>query len=230
MHFDEFKRVAHEAFESIPARFREGVDGLDVRLASVPHPTLTEVFTLGECLTEQYPGEFGGPGEVRSIVVLYYGSFLELSRLDEEWDWEAEIHLTVIHEVRHHRESLALDDSLEEIDYAEDQNFARLEGRGFDPFFYQRGTPLDDHVWEVGGDHFVEVPVGRREIAAGAVRVCWGEHDHTLPVHSPIPDLHFVRLDSGASGDLYAVLHRRRTLIGWISALLRPRPLEVRES
>lgn len=230
MHFDAFKRIAHEAFESIPVRFREGVDGLDVRLATVAHPTLTEVFTLGECLTEQHPGEFGGPGEVRSIVVLYYGSFLELSRLDDDWDWEAEIHLTVIHEVRHHRESLALDDSLEGIDYAEDQNFARLEGRGFDPFFYQRGTPLEANVWEVGGDRFLEVPVGRREIAAGSVRVRWGRHDRTLPITAPVPDLHFVRLADGPSGGVYAVLHRSRTLLGWISALLRPRPLRVRES
>ena len=31
--------------------------------------------------------------------MLYYGSFLELSRIDAEWDWEGELFETVTHEV-----------------------------------------------------------------------------------------------------------------------------------
>lgn len=133
MNFQEFERVAREALDAIPDEFREGIDGLDVRRSTVPHPSYPDVYTLGECLTESYPSEFGGPGDVRSIVVLYYGSFVELSRIDEEWDWEEEIFETVTHEVRHHLESLALDDSLELFDYAQDQNFARRYAGEPDP-------------------------------------------------------------------------------------------------
>lgn len=98
MTFEEFERRAHEVFDGIPPDFREGVDGLAVERRAVPHPDLPDVYTLGECLTENYPTEWGGAGEVRSIVVLYYGSFLRLSRMEEGWDWEEEIWETVTHD------------------------------------------------------------------------------------------------------------------------------------
>ena len=159
MDFATFERRAKELYAEVPEDFRGGIDGLEVSRATEPHPTLPDVYTLGECLTEQYPSEFGGAGEVRSIVVLYYGSFLALSRIDEEFDWEAELYETLTHEIRHHLESLASEDELEEIDYAEDQNFARREGERFDPYFYRSGKRWGDREWEVDGDFFLEVPV-----------------------------------------------------------------------
>jgi predicted Zn-dependent protease with MMP-like domain len=232
MDFRAFERRAQQVFDEIPEEFREGIDGLDVRRSTVPHPSLPEVYTLGECLTDTYPGEFGGPGEVRSTVVLYYGSFLELSRIDEEWDWEEEIFTTVTHEVQHHRESLALEESLEELDYAEDQNFARREGESFDPFFYQRGTPAGESAWEVDGDVFLEAAVGKREAAAGSVTVRWGSLSYRVPLAERLPDVHFVRLAEreDATGDIYAVLLRRRGLGEWVAALFGGRALEVSQS
>src|SRR5690606_26556052 len=105
---------------------------IEVTRQTVLHPTLPDVFTLGECLSEHYPSEFGG-GEIRSRIHLYYGSFLELSRQEEEWDWEEEIFETITHEIRHHLEHLADDDALVEADIADDHNFARREGQPFDP-------------------------------------------------------------------------------------------------
>src|SRR5690606_38204115 len=139
MDFSTFETRAREMYREVPEHFLEGIDGLEVSRRTEAHPTLQDIYTLGECLTEQYPSEFGGAGEVRSIVVLYYGSLLALSRLDEEFDWEGELYETLTHEVRHHLESLATEDALEEIDYAEDQNFRRREGERFDPAFYRAG-------------------------------------------------------------------------------------------
>ena len=139
MDFTTFQARANELFAEIPPEFLEGIDGLEVSRSTEPHPSLPDIYTLGECLTEQYPSEFGGAGEVRSIVVLYYGSFLALSRLDEAFDWEGELYETLMHEVRHHLESLATDDELEEIDYAEDQNFHRREGERSTPRSTGRG-------------------------------------------------------------------------------------------
>ena len=124
MDFRTFRSIATEAYEALPPEFRAGIDGLEVSRDTVAHPSLPEVYTLGECLTEEYPSEYGGVGEVRSVVVLYHGSFRALSRLEAGFDWEAEIWETVTHEVRHHLESRAADDALEETDYAEYQNFA----------------------------------------------------------------------------------------------------------
>src|SRR5699024_8517935 len=103
----DFERRAQEIFDEIPPEYREGVDGLAVYPDSVPHPSLPGIYTLGECRSEFYPSEYGGAGEVRSIVVLFHGSFRELAATDDEWEWEEELFETITHEVRHHLESLA---------------------------------------------------------------------------------------------------------------------------
>ena len=232
MRFREFEARAQEIYDSIPDRFKEGVDGLEVERKTVPHPSLPEIFTLGECVSEYYPSEFGGAGEVRSMVVVYHGSFLALSRIDEEFDWEEELNETILHEVKHHRESMALEDSLEELDYAEDQNFARRAGERFDPFFYRSGTAVADRVWEVDHDLFAEVSAGRREVAAGWVEIEADGETHRVPVSPQDPDVHYVRIGETleGSGELYVVVVRSRGLRGWLSALLGGSPLEVRES
>ena len=139
MDFDTFQRRAHKAFDKIPREFREGVDGLTVRPEALPHPTFPAVFTLGQCLTEAYPSDWTGPDTLRSVVVLYHGSFRELAERDSEFDWEGELWETLTHELRHHLESLANQDDLEGVDYAMEEAFHRAEGDPFDPLYYRSG-------------------------------------------------------------------------------------------
>jgi hypothetical protein len=230
--FEEFRARAQEIFDDIPPEFRAGVDGLEVTRQTVPHPSIPEVYTLGECLSEHYPSEFGGPGEVRSVVALYYGSFLALSRLDETWDWEDELFETVTHEVRHHLESLALEDALEVQDYVEDQNFARRHGEAFDPFFFRSGAPLDGGAFEVGGDVFLEVPVEGGGDPAGPIAFAWEGTTLRAPRPAPLGDVHFLRLEGleRERGDLYLVLVRRKGLGERVRDLLRGAGPEVLES
>lgn len=233
MDFVTFRRRAHEIFDGIPPEYREGVDGLEVTRSAPPHPSLPDVFTLGECKSEYYPSEFGGAGEVRSIVVLHYGSFLALSRMDEGWDWEDELWETVTHEIRHHLESLASEDALEEIDYAEDQNFARREGESFDPFFFRSGEKRAPGVFEVDRDLFVEREVDARRFGGPEpLTVTWPGGEVSVPWPERLGDVHFVRV-SGAGeepGELFVVLIRRRGAWASLRALLANAPLEVLES
>ncbi|HUE97454.1 MAG TPA: metallopeptidase family protein [Longimicrobiaceae bacterium] len=219
MTFEQFSGAAHDVFDGIPAHFKEGVDGLEVSRRTVPHPELPEIYTLGECLSEFYPSDYGGPGEVRSRVVLYYGSFLQLSRSHDEWDWDEEIFETITHEIRHHLEHLALEDELEEMDYAEDQNFARREGRSFDPFFFHSGRPVGEGIYEVDGDVFVERRAPKRGAGGGAaVEFTLGERSLRVRVPAADGDILYLRLEPTAGGlveeqELYLVLVRRRGLI-----------------
>ena len=91
MDFGDFERRARRAFEEIPDQYRGGVDGLTVSRDAVPHPTLPEVFTLGQCLTEEHLSDYGSPDATRSVIALYWGSFRELAELDPEFDWDGEI-------------------------------------------------------------------------------------------------------------------------------------------
>lgn len=229
MDFHAFEARAQALYAEVPERFLEGIDGLEVSRRTEPHPTLPDIYTLGECLTEQYPSEFGGAGDVRSIVVLYYGSFLALSRLGEEFDWEGELYETLTHEVRHHLESLATDDSLEEIDFAEDQNFRRREGEPFDPFFYRSGKRKGEHEWEVDGDCFVEIPVRRG--GRWPIEIGWEGRVVELERPEPFGEVHLLTIErwSDETRDVVAVLLQRRPWWASLWKLLTSGRVEVHE-
>lgn len=234
MTFDDFRRRAEEIFASIPDEYREGVDGLEAVRKTVPHPSLPDVFTLGECLSESYPSDFGGAGEIRSRVVLYYGSFLALSRLSDDWDWEDELFETITHEVRHHLEHLAVDDTLEEMDFAEDQNFARREGEEFDPFYFRSGERIAPNVFRVDGDVFVEQPVDERAFERDRrVRLTYEGEELELAGPEDLGDVHYVKVDDfdpGGGGELLVVLVRRRSAGEWVRGLLGGGKLKVLET
>jgi predicted Zn-dependent protease with MMP-like domain len=235
MTFDQFNALAHQIFAEVPDEYKRGVDGLEVTRRTVLHPTLPEVYTMGECLSEFYPSEFGGPGEVRSRVVLYYGSFLAVARGEEDWNWDDEIWETITHEIKHHLEHLASEDALEETDYAEDQNFARREGEPFDPFFYQKGERVENDVYAIDGDLFVVVQrgvVGRREDGPIELEFL----GKSLRIRPPVEaaDVAYLRVpdppvDMGP-GELFVVLVRKRSLMGWLRGLLNSSRMVVHQS
>jgi predicted Zn-dependent protease with MMP-like domain len=230
MTFEQFAARAHEVFDEIPAAYKEGVDGIEVSRRTVLHPTLPDVFTLGECLSEHYPSAFGG-GEIRSIVYLYYGSFLELSRQDDDWDWEEEIFETITHEIRHHLEHLADDDTLIDADIADDHNFARREGEPFDPAFYRGGTLIAPDLYEVSGDVFLEVAGAAAAGTVISIDVEGEKRRITAPTGPA--DVHFLRLEEPpieCRGDFYVVVVRPRNGVRRLVDLLRGRSPMVAES
>ncbi|HEX8394303.1 MAG TPA: hypothetical protein VF665_18305 [Longimicrobium sp.] len=214
MTFAEFERRAWEMFATIPADLRGGVEEVAVLRDTVPHPELPGVYTMGECATGELDVVDDGLLQpARSEVRLFYGSFRALADGDEEFDWEGELWETLTHEIRHHRESAADEDALEDYDYAADENFKRRDGLPFDPFFYRGGEPLEEFAWEVDEDVFVEVAVDPRALDAerGIEAVIAGERV-VLPVPDEVGDVCFLYLDGydeGGRRDVAVVLVRR---------------------
>ncbi len=193
MKFDQFERRAREVFDEIPERFKEGIDGLEVRRDAVPHPTLPDVFTLGVCHTEEHLSSYGGPETTRSFIVLHWGSFRGLAALDPDFDWEGEIWETLTHELRHHLESLAGDDALEDVDYAADELFNRQEGLAFDPWYYQRGEDLGGGAYGVEGTRYLEQTWRSADFdRADQVDFSWGGADYRIARPADLGDVHFV--------------------------------------
>ena len=185
MELTRFRRRAREIFDSIPEELRHGVEYVVVEPDAVPHPSMPDVYTLAECATGEYDVGFDQPGAVRSGVHLYYGSFRELARLDDDFDWEAELWETITHEVRHHRESTAGEDALEDMDWAEDENFRR-----------RAGTAVGDGAWEVDGDLFVERELTAAELEEEAeLAVTVDGDDVVVPLPDRLGDVHYVYLD-----------------------------------
>jgi len=231
--FRDFERAARAAYAEIPAEFKEGVDGLTVRRDALPHPTLPDVFTLGHCLTESHHSDYAGPETTRSTIVLYWGSFGELAARDDGFDWEDEIWETLTHELRHHLESLAGDDALEDVDYAADELFKRQEGLDFDPWYYQRGEGLGGGVYVVEREHYLEMPWRERDFsAAEALDFRWRGTMYRVPRPDELGDVHFVWIDGDDFEDdpLELVLVRRRGSWESLGRLVRAAPPVVLES
>jgi len=213
--FETFSRFAHEAFETIPEEFREGVDGLTIRPERVPHPARRGVYTLGQCLTEAYPSDWSGPDTLRSILVLYHGSFRALARNDPEFDWEGELWETLTHELRHHLESLANQDDLEGVDHAMEEAFARDEGLEFDPFYYQSGIEIAPGLYQVEYDFFMEQSWTREAFeSASWITFSWHGVEYKVPRPEVLGDVHYlwVRGVEVGPGTLQLVLVRKRSL------------------
>lgn len=231
MKFTEFERRAREMFASIPAEVRRGVEYVAVHCEARPHPDMPGIYTLGECATGELDLAGAAAGGVRSGVHLYHGSFRELAREDPDFDWEAELWETLTHEIRHHRESGAGEDALDDLDWAEDQNFRRREGKRFDPLFYRAGTPVAPGAWEVDGDLFVEREISPAELDfRDEITMTIDGGTVIVPLPGHLRDVHYLYLQREWGGDVAVVLVRPRSTWEQLRALFTSRPLDVQES
>ena len=214
MKFAAFEAAAAHAYAEIPESYKVGIDGLVVSREAVPHPELPDIYTLGECLTESWPSEMHGPQTTRSSVVLYWGSFRNLAQQDPEFDWSEEIWETLTHELRHHLESLAEEDQLEDVDYAVDEDFKRLEGHDFDPWYYQRGDPEEGGAYRIERHVFLEQEWSdARFESAETIAFAWGGRRWTIPRPERLGDVHYVLVEGATEPPetLELVLVRRRS-------------------
>ena len=221
MKFDDFERFARDVFDDIPEEYRAGVDGLVVRRDAVAHPELPDVYTLGECLTEEHLSDYGSSDTTRSVIALYWGSFRQLSRKNPDFDWEGEAWETLTHELRHHLESLAGDDALEGVDYAADETFKRMEGEPFDPWYWQHGDRMAPGVYRVEGAWYLEHEWASGELERSPwVRFTWEGTWYRIPRPEEPGDVHFVLLEGlpAHEGPVELVLVRRR---GWWASVRR---------
>jgi hypothetical protein len=171
---EDFRTLVRRLQQEIPTEFESGVADIEVSPKTVPHPVHSDVYTLGECVPLSWTGD---GADLHSKIVLFYGSFMALARQQPGFDWRTEAWDTLTHELRHHLEFRAHVTALEAYDWAADENFARHEGRPFDPAFYRSGERVADGVYKVDDDVFLEARGpdftwhGRRyKIAAPAVQ------------------------------------------------------------
>ncbi len=101
MNQEEFRRLADRLYDRIDAPLLEGLNGglsiLDGARRDPREPAGT--YILGEYHTQE-------PGLGR-LILIYYGSFLEVLGNSPPKAWEDLLWSTMLHELRHHREAMA---------------------------------------------------------------------------------------------------------------------------
>ena len=219
MRLPDFRAMVATMAAELPQEYFEGVAAVDVSEKAVPHPTRAEIYTLGECIplpTGPEPGEEG----VQSRIILYYGSFKSLSRIEEGFDWRAEAWETLTHELKHHLEWRARRGDLERFDWAGEQNFARLDFEPFDPLFYLEGESEAPGWYQVDDDRFHEVLV---RTVPPEVRFVWHGTEYVVEVPPQVTLPAFLTVEGVADpppGELVLVLRRKARI--W--ELFRPSP------
>ena len=113
MRLADFEALVQRLQTEVPAEYLEGVMEIEVSRNTLPHPTRSDIYTLGECIPLPLDHQ-DSPGGVLSRIVLYHGSFQALARLDSDFDWFAEAWDTLTHELRHHLEWKARAPDLED--------------------------------------------------------------------------------------------------------------------
>jgi hypothetical protein len=214
--FADFRTMVDQLAGDVPPEFRDGVVAIDVSPKAVPDPVRGGVYTLGECI----PLEWSGNGaNLQSRIVLYHGSFAALARPHAgESEWRRETWDTLTHELRHHLEWRANVDALEAYDWATEQNFARGEGRPFDPPFYRSGERLAEGVYKVDDDVFIETKDDRdggRGRGHG-LEVTWHGRRYRVPWPRNARPPVFITLEgllAPPAGDVIAVVLRRPSLL-----------------
>jgi hypothetical protein len=216
MRLDDFREMVKRLADEVPAQFLDGIAEVTVSPRTVPHPDRPGIFTLGECIPLRTAG--GGIDAVQSRVVLYHGSFAALAHLTPSFDWREEVWETLTHELRHHLEWRAESPELEDLDWAVEQNFARHDGEDFDPGFFLHGEVVQEGVYQIEDDVFVDRIV---RAPPDAVDFTWrGRKYRTrVPRGATLPAfLSVTGAQEPPAGDLVLVLRRLPGLL----TLLRP--------
>ena len=105
--FEEFEQIVYHIVDTLPQDFFRELDGgVIVREQRKVHPESVgeELKILGEYHRNRYLGRY---------VVIYYGSFMAAFGYLEREDLKKRVRKTVLHEFRHHLESLAGERDLE---------------------------------------------------------------------------------------------------------------------
>jgi hypothetical protein len=211
MRLDDFRGMVARLAEELPSQFLDGIAEVTVSPRTVPHPDRPGIFTLGECVP--LPTAGGGAEAVWSRIVLYHGSFAALAHLTPGFDWREEAWETLTHELRHHLEWRAESPELEDFDWAVEQNFARHDGEDFDPGFFLHGEAVDDGIYRVEDDVFLDRPVGS---PPKSIDFTWRGRSYRTPVPRAATLPAFLTVTGTAeppAGDLVLVLRRPAGLL-----------------
>lgn len=223
MNFAAFERRAGEIFKAIPSQYRQGISGLFVHPEKTAHPLIEDYVTLGECVTDPATIAFASASsEIRSQIHLYHGSFADLASREPDFDWEGELHETILHEIQHDLEERAGVDPLGDHDRVEEHNERRRAGLPFDFFFYRGGESFSPGEYWVGSDAFLEVELSTKEIERrrqadqGKLRVHWSQDELEVDLPASPKPVQFLPVEGGWEdedgnrGELFVVLLLKR--------------------
>lgn len=183
MDLETFERRAGEVWASFPAQFKDGVTALVIEPGAWGWGEFDDDWCYGRCDPDEALAAIPGAPH-GSIIRLFYGSFVHISRDDETFDWEYELWETIRHELQHHLGMRAGHDQLGDDEEAERDWERYLDGRDVPFAFHRRANPLDKGVWSTDHVLFLEVPLKKQawfKLSESGAQTTWGPIRATVP-------------------------------------------------
>ena len=113
---EEFESLATALIDRIPERLCTELNGGFLLLPEVKKDG--DFYVMGEYIED---------GIMGCSIILYYGSFVHLLEDSSPGEWEEELWDTIVHELRHHLESLAGVDDLVREEMAEIEAYCKTD-------------------------------------------------------------------------------------------------------
>lgn len=123
MTFPEFQNRLQEMLELIPEKFLTKLQGVHCFLEIKNSPEQRGLVRMGEYLDPGFEPFMAGGVHIGRHINIYYGSFVAVAQHNPHFDWEAQLWETLTHELQHHLESQANDQSLIEWDRQQLEKF-----------------------------------------------------------------------------------------------------------
>ena len=111
---EEFESMATALIDEIPEKLCAELNGGFLMLPEVKKDG--DFYVMGEYVED---------GILGCLIILYYGSFVCFLEDSSHEEWEEELWDTIVHELRHHLESLAGVDDLVREEMAEIENYRK---------------------------------------------------------------------------------------------------------
>lgn len=156
-----FESVALMYWERVPDRFKVGVTALVIEPGAYRNDEFEDGWVYGYCEPDEAVMLLPD-APVQSLITLFYGSFVHISAMTEDFDWHEELWETLTHEIRHHLEWRAGVDHLGDDDDLQDDHERCMLGRPFRPDYHRTGTPLARDVFLGAGCVFLELPLRKK--------------------------------------------------------------------
>ncbi len=123
MTYEQFENRLREFVEIIPEHYYKNLQGVHCFPQKKGDPNDRSLVRMGEYLDPGFEGFMDSRVHIGRHINIYYGSFVAVAQYNPSFDWDEQLWETLTHELQHHLESQANDQSLIEWDRQQLERF-----------------------------------------------------------------------------------------------------------
>lgn len=123
MDYNQFEDRLREMIELIPEHYFKNLQGVHCFAHNKPDPHNRGLIRMGEYLDPGFEGFMDSRIHIGRHINIYYGSFVAVAQHNSHFNWDEQLWEVLTHELQHHLESQANDQTLIEWDRQQLERF-----------------------------------------------------------------------------------------------------------